>query len=225
MSPDVVEQSAPEFLHDAPQESEPPQKQFFEYAGPLFSVRISPASSIVSVGGQKSLRAIARDRSNRSLEDNVFFQWQIIEGDGTLQNAQGEIATFEAPKEPGLTKIRLTARQGEIECSAEALVTVTETLMPESQAGETKQGIPSYTFQKAPGELWRSRYDADKNLVVINNGHRDFVFASRNKALKLRYISRLFAKELVVKNFAGAPPGELLERLIELSLHTEEHLK
>src|SRR4029434_697003 len=111
-----------------------------------------------------------------------------------------------------------------IECSAEALVTVTETLIPESQAAETKQGIPSYTFQKAPGELSRSRYDGDKHLVVINNGHRDFVFASRNKALKLRYICRLFAKELVVKNFAGAPAGELLERLIELSLYTEENL-
>jgi hypothetical protein len=121
--------------------------------------------------------------------------------------------------------LRVTAKQGEIECSAEALVTVTETLIPESQAGETKQGIPSYTFQKAPGELWRSRYDADKNLVIINNGHRDFVFASRQKALKLRYICRLFTKELVVKNFAGAPATELLERLIELSLYTEENLR
>jgi hypothetical protein len=62
-------------------------------------------------------------------------------------------------------------------------------------------------------------------VVVINNGHRDFVFASRNKALKLRYICRLFAKELVAKNFAGLPPGDLLERLIELSLYTEENLK
>ena len=88
-----------------------------------------------------------------------------------------------------------------------------------------KQGIPSYTFQKAAGELWRSRYQADQNVVLINNGHRDFVFASRSKALKLRYICRLFAKELVVKNFAGAPPGDLLERLIELSLYTEENLK
>jgi len=42
---------------------------------------------------------------------------------------------------------------------------------------------------------------------------------------KSQHISRLFAKELVVKNFAGAPPGELLERLIELSLYMEEHLK
>ena len=100
------------------------------------------------------------------------------------------------------------------------------TLIPETQSSEVmKQGIPSYTFQKAPGELWRSRYQTDQNVVVINNGHRDFVFASRNKTLKLRYIGRLFAKELVVKNFSGAAPSELLERLIELSLYTEEYLK
>ena len=36
--------------------------------------------------------------------------------------------------------------------------------------------------------------------MVINNGHRDFVYAARNKMLKLRYICRLFAKELVLKN-------------------------
>jgi hypothetical protein len=109
---------------------------------------------------------------------------------------------------------------------AEALITVTESLLPQNQIKEdTKQGIPSYTFQKAPGELWRSRYQPDQNVVVINNGHRDFVFASRNNSLKLRYICRLFAKELVAKNFAGLPPSELLERLIELSLYTEENLK
>jgi hypothetical protein len=104
---------------------------------------------------------------------------------------------------------------------------VTQTILPEAVTGrgEAKQGLPSYTFQKALGELWRARYDSEQNVVVINNGHRDFVFASRSKALQLRYISRLFAKELVVKNFAGSPPGELLERLIELSLYTEENLK
>jgi hypothetical protein len=216
---------------DRPQndsETEEPsgQKQFFEYAGPLFSVCISPASSVIAVGTQKNLRAIARDRSKRSVEDNLVFEWKIIEGEGELETAPGEIVTFKAPQEPGLTKLQVTVNQAEIVCSAEGLVTVTQTLIPDvPDKGESKQGLPSYTFQKAPGELWRARYQGDQNVVVINNGHRDFVFASRNKALKLRYISRLFAKELVVKNFAGATAGELLERLIELSLYTEENLK
>ena len=42
---------------------------------------------------------------------------------------------------------------------------------------------------------------------------------------KLRYICRLFIKELVCQNFPGLPPVELLERMVELSLYTEEHLK
>jgi hypothetical protein len=43
--------------------------------------------------------------------------------------------------------------------------------------------------------------------------------------LKLRYISRFFAKELVLKNFIGIPPERLLERLLELTLYTEENLR
>src|SRR5207253_8129253 len=34
------------------------QRQFFEFAGPLFSVSVSPASSVVRVGEQRSLRAL-----------------------------------------------------------------------------------------------------------------------------------------------------------------------
>ena len=208
-------------LHEAP-----PQKVFFEYPGPLFSVRISPASSLVPVEGSRNLRALPRDRSNRVVDTDLFFHWELIQGDGQLQNLDGEICTFKASSEPGLVTLRLTARQGNVQCSAEALVTVTQSLMPQNQQKETtKQGIPSYTFQKAPGELWRSRYAPEQNVIVINNGHRDFVFASRSKLLKLRYICRLFAKELVAKNFVGLPAEELLERLIELSLYTEENLK
>jgi len=205
---------------------ESPQKVFFEFPGPLFSVRISPASSVVPVGSSRTLRALARDRSNRAVERDLVFKWELSDGEGTIENADGEIATFIAPAEPGLASIRLKARQAEVECMAEALVTVTQSLVVQNQVQDAaKQGIPSYTFQKAPGELWRARYEPGQNVVVINNGHRDFVFASRSKPLKLRYICRLFAKELVAKNFAGLAPGELLERLIELSLYTEENLK
>ena len=62
-------------------------------------------------------------------------------------------------------------------------------------------------------------------MIVINNGHRDFVYASRNKSLQLRYICRLFSKELVLHNFPGQRPQHLLDRMIELSLYTEENLR
>jgi hypothetical protein len=134
--------------------------------------------------------------------------------------------TYTAPAEPGLIRLGVTATQGLTVCEAEALVTVTDSLLPDiKDTVSSGQGLPGYTFERAPGKLWRSRFDAEQNVIVINSGHRDFVYASRTQALKLRYISRLYAKELVHKNFPGLPAEQLLERLIELSLYTEEHLR
>ena len=91
-------------------------------------------------------------------------------------------------------------------------------------ANVPSQGLPGYTLERAAGESWRSRFDIARNVIVINNGHRDFVYASRNKSLKLRYLVRLYAKELVLRNFVGLPADQLLDRMVELSLRTEEHL-
>ena len=202
------------------------QKQFFECEGPLFSVCLSPRSCVIPVGEERGLRAIARDRSRRAVERDLSFEWRIVEGEGSLSAAAGECVTYKAPAEPCLVRIEVTVRQGAVECRDEALLTVTDSLVPTARSGpELRKGLPGYTFHRAPGELWRSRYDTEKNVIVINNGHRDFVYASRNKARRLRYICRLFTKELVCRNFPGIPPGELLERMVELSLYTEENLR
>jgi len=87
------------------------------------------------------------------------------------------------------------------------------------------RGLPGYTFERAAGELWRSRFDAERNVIVVNNGHRDFVFATKNRALQLRYLVRLYVKELVLRNFTGVSAEQLLERMVELSLYAEEKLK
>ena len=201
------------------------QRQFFEFAGPLFSVSISPASSIVRVGDQRALRALPYDRSRRRVEANLTFKWEIAEGNGVLDRRHDQAVSFLAPPEPGLVSLRVSVCQGEIERTAEALITVTHELLP--QVGTTmveSAGLPGYTFESAPGESWRSRFDATRNIIVVNNGHRDFVYAARNKSLKLRYLVRLYIKELVLKNFPGLPPDQLLERMVELSLRTEENL-
>jgi hypothetical protein len=59
----------------------------------------------------------------------------------------------------------------------------------------------------------------------VNSGHREFVFATRSRALQLRYLVRLFVKELVLKNFAGMPAEQIADRMIELSLYVEEKLR
>lgn len=201
------------------------QPEFFEFAGPLHSVRITPASTTMGVEKQKSFRAIARDRAGRHVETDLNHVWHLAEGAGLLDDSSSEMASFTAPLEPQLVRLTLSVAQGEINKSAEALITVTDSLLPESPRSDVQRGLPEYTFEKHPGELWRSRYDVDNNLIIVNNGHRDFVYASRTKAIKLRYVCRLFAKELVQHNFPGCSTEQLLERMIELLLYTEENLR
>lgn len=201
------------------------QRQFFEFAGPLFSVAVSPASSIVRVGEQKELRALPRDRSRRRVEQNLEFQWRLVDGPGALTDAHNQAVTFLAPTEPGLARVEVAVRQNDVVCVGVGLITVTHELLTQlSSAAGSSPGLPGYTFERAAGESWRSRFDPKRNVIVVNNGHRDFVYASRSKALKLRYLVRLYAKELVMHNFVGLPADQLLERMVELSLRTEEHL-
>jgi hypothetical protein len=208
-----------------PERHEDKQRQFFEFAGPLFSVTISPASSIVRVGASREFRALPRDRSRRRVEQDLQFHWQVSQGTGTLEGAHNQVVMFHASEEPGLTRLNVTVRQHDVVCEAEALITVTHEILSQIGASNVAgQGLPGYTFERAPAESWRSHFDIPRNLIVVNNGHRDFVYASRSKSLKLRYLVRLYAKELVLRNFVGLPADQLLERMVELSLRTEEHL-
>jgi len=202
------------------------QRQFFDYAGPLFSVVVSPAASTTSLNETRRFRALPRDRSRRRVVEDLQFNWKIAEGAGSLQDVTDQEIEFRAPGIPGLSRLQVTVSQREITTMAEALITVTDSLMSATTpAVVNARGLPGYTFERAAGELWRSRFNVERNIIVINNGHRDFVFATRNRALQLRYLVRLYVKELVLKNFAGLPAEQLLERMIELSLYAEEKLK
>ena len=198
---------------------------FYEYAGPLYSVSISPASSVVKVGRRRSFRAVCRDRSRRAVEEGLTFAWNVAEGGGGLDRPRAEIVEYTAPDQPALARLTVTAAQGGVVCRSEALITVTDSLVPERQGSTPRQGLPGYTYEKAPGRMWRSRYDLEQNIIVINNGHRDFVFSSRTRASQVRYIARLFVKELVLHNFPGASPPQLLERMLELMLYLEKNLR
>lgn len=203
------------------------QKQFFEFAGPLFTARIQPASALVPVSGTRSFRALGLDRSRRHIEANLSFSWEIVEGSGRLDKYEGEIVVFYAPSEPGLSRLKVTVREGEQIVEAESIITIVDSMVKVSVEDSpiSKKGLPGYTLESAPGETWRSRYDEARNLIIINKGHRDFVYATKQRIRKLRYICRLFAKELICHNFLGLTPEELLERMVELSLYTEDNLK
>ncbi|MGA2742569.1 MAG: hypothetical protein ABSG65_34660, partial [Bryobacteraceae bacterium] len=209
-----------------PSPRDSPQREFFEYAGALFGVIVSPAASTTSLNGTRKLKALPRDRSRRRVVEDLTFAWTLVEGGGTLAGVADQEVEYLAPPNPGLTRLRVTVRQREVIASADALITVTDDLETTmSTAAVNTRGLPGYTFERAAGELWRCRLDADRNIIVVNSGHRDFVFATRNRALQLRYLVRLYVKELVLKNFSGLPADQLLERMIELSLYAEEKLK
>jgi hypothetical protein len=202
------------------------QMQFFDHAGPLFTVVVSPAASTVPVKERRRFRALPRDRSRRRVTQDLEFDWKIAEGEGSINSAVDQEVEFSAAETPGLVRLRVTVRQRELAFSADALVTVTDSLdLPMNPTIANSRGLPGYTFERAAGALWRSRFDAERNVIVVNNGHRDFVFATKNRALQLRYLVRLYVKELVLKNFAGASAEQLLERTVELSLYAEEKLK
>jgi hypothetical protein len=188
---------------------------------------VSPAASTVPLNESRKFRALPRDRSRRRVTEDLSFAWEIVEGGGTLAGATDQEVELNAPSTPGLARLRVTVTQRDVTCTAEALITVADRLDVQSvgTSAVNARGLPGYTFERAAGELWRSRFDADRNLIIVNSGHRDFVFATRNRALQLRYLVRLYVKELVLRNFAGVPAEQLLERMVELSLYAEEKLK
>ncbi len=208
-------------------EAEDAQKSFFDFPGPLYKLMISPASSVINVGERKKLKAVARDKSGRMIDAGLAYEWRVWEGAGAIEGIDAAYAEYIAPEEPCIATVELRVHQGETLVVANALVTVTAELIrrPSGGAGASRRGLPGYTYKKAPGELWRSRYDTEKSIIVINNAHADFIYASRQSMTKIRYIARLFAKELVLANFPEATKEELLERLVELTLYTEENLK
>ena len=132
------------------------QRQFFEYAGPLFSVRISPATCTMPVNTARQFRAVARDRGGRQIDQNIACEWSVVEGLAQLTNQDGEIATLTAPDEPQLVRIRVCVRQDEVTATADSLITVTDSILPERPKSDVQGGLPEYTFEKRPGELWRS---------------------------------------------------------------------
>lgn len=148
------------------------QRQFFDFAGSLFSEVISPAAGTIAVGDSRRFRALPRDRSRRRVEEQLGFAWMIVEGGGSLQGGHDREVEFTAPGAPGLSRLRVTATQREVTCNAEALITTTDSLIPSPGTGVINaRGLPGYTLERAAGKLWRSRFNEARNVIVVNSGY------------------------------------------------------
>ncbi|MDC7127218.1 MAG: ATP-binding protein [Spirochaetales bacterium] len=206
----------------------PGDKSFFDFPGPLHSAIISPASTVLSVSKSKSFQLKARDKKRTPVEDGISVRWEQKGSLGKLSSETGEFIEFTAGEEPGVEELKAFVTENDLTIECTAVITITGELFGEEGGSEdghkSKKGLPGYTFRHCPGELWRSRYDSERRIIVINNGHADFLFAAKSNPRKLRYITKLYAKELVLVNFPEADKDKLLERMIELQLYTEENL-
>ena len=201
--------------------SQPPDHPFLPLEpGPLSSVRIRPRHARRPVGQTCRLTAVAKDENGLELE-GVKFAWNVEEGTATLTFEENE-ASVRADA-VGQVEVRVRATKDEATATDQVTVKILEDMEGHNDDDSAK-GIPSYRLEPEHGKPWRSRYDSQQNEIIINSAHRDFVSSKTTVAKHRRYIGKLYAKEVVLINFPHESPSEVMERLIQVTLRTEDVL-
>ncbi len=187
--------------------------------GPLAAVRITPRAPRRQPNDSCLFTATARDALEILITGGVSFTWRIVSGSAAIAT-DGAVCRV-VSSSVGIVTVGVTARQGEIEVTDQVDLKFVHDPLGDGAGG---RGLPGYRLEADHGQPWRSRYDSSKNEIVINSAHRDFL-ASRHAAGKhRRYIGKLYAKEVVLTNFPHESPAEVMERLIEVTLRTEDAL-
>ncbi len=188
--------------------------------GPLQSVIILPKNPRARPGDDCRLKAVGLDEHGRPAAGEIHFGWRIFQGAGAI-DAAAETCRASSPT-AGLVVVAVEATQGSTVAAAQATV---KFVAARTEADDdTPKGLPSYRISAEHGKPWRSRYDDKKNEIVINSAHRDFAASRATLAKHRRYIGKLYAKEVVLINFPHESAAAVMERLIELTLRTEENL-
>ena len=197
-------------------------KLFTGDPGPLAAVRVSPRHPRVAPGGEIRLVATPRDAEGNPLGARASLHWRLASGTAWL--AADGAGCLVRSDTPGIATVEVVARQGDTEVADS--VAIKFLLEAEVEAGgpRTSRGLPSYRLEAEHGRSWRSRYEPAGNEIVINSAHRDFLASRSSAARHRRYIGKLYAKEVVLSNFPHESPAEALERLVELTLRTEDAL-
>jgi hypothetical protein len=187
--------------------------------GPLAAVRITPRRPRRPPGGSCLFTAAPCDADGTPIPGGVAIAWRIVAGSAGIAT-DGDSCRV-ASSDAGLVVVEAVARQGGVEVSDRVeLKFVVDT----AAAGAGGRGLPGYRLEAEQGQPWRSRYDPVANEIVINSAHRDFLASRSTPAKHRRYIGKLYAKEVVLTNFPHESPAEVMERLIEVTLRTEDAL-
>jgi len=197
-------------------------KLFAGDPGPLAAVRVAPRHPRLDPGGEIRLTATARDADGTPLAERASLHWRVAGGSAWLV-ADGTGCLVRSDAE-GIATVEVVARQGELEVADSVVVKFVTDAGAAAGGPRKSRGLPSYRLAAEHGHPWRSRYDAAANEIVINSAHRDFLASRASAARHRRYIGKLYAKEVVLSNFPHESPAEALERLVELTLRTEDAL-
>jgi hypothetical protein len=189
--------------------------------GALTAVRIRPRNPRREPGKDCRLTATAMDANGIVIEQGIEFGWHVVDGGGVLHGVEGPACCVTSPQ-PGQVVVEVRATQAG--ASATDQVTVKFLESGGASADDSAKGLPAYRLEAEHGHSRRSRYDVVKNEIVINSGHRDFLASKASVAKHRRYIGKLYAKEVVLINFPHESPAEVLERLVEITLRTEDVL-
>jgi hypothetical protein len=190
-------------------------------AGKLDYVACRPASVLRQPRQSASLTAIARDENDLQIDSGVTFAWRVIEGNARCE-PEGAKCVVTSNRQ-GRVVVQVTAHQKKVTTTAEVEVRFSN-IEIEGETADGKRTLPAYRLEPDQGSRFRSRYDAGKNEIVINSGHRDFLASLASASRHRRYIGKLYAKEVVLINFSHETPGEISERLVEMLVRTEEAL-
>lgn len=189
-------------------------------AGPLVTVRIVPAKARVERLAARKLRAEALDVNGVRIRRGVDYEWSLESPLGRLSPLAEAETIFQAGSDTGSVRVTVTARQDELSAQGESIIEITE-------AGATTEsaraGIPEPVFVREPQSPWRSRMNGSQ--WEVNSAHPSFLTASETPRRKLRYLTALLAKEVVVHSFPGPQFGTALERLVEVITITERRLE
>jgi hypothetical protein len=184
---------------------------------------VSPAASTTPLNEARKFRALPRDRSRRRVNEDLSFTWELVDGEGCLDGVTNQEVEYRAPTVPGLARLKVTVTQREVTVTSEGLITVTDSLKSAmTPAVVNTRGLTPSNEPPARCGAAASTPNATSSSSTAGIG---ISCSRRATALQLRYLVRLYVKELVLKNFAGFPADQLLERMIELSLYAEEKLK
>lgn len=186
--------------------------------GPLEEVRIRPKIAVIGLEERRPRPLVAKafDPNGAVIPSGVSYQWSTTSTLLALKPT-GQAVTVEARGKEGEALVVVVARLKGRESRAQSKVVVTKS--------QNRYGFPPPDPINAPMEFWRSRYVAERGVLEYNTGHRDYerVMQAGEKA-KLRYMGKLYAKELVLLNFNGGSSSQLLERMVEVTSLLEPRL-